>query len=337
MLVPLTPCPKFYYLEFDAELPQTNFWSAVYSNTEPSYYEIDGIEYFSPHWDACTPTYADLDAIKALPPGELLYPTLDDTLNLEAYDEPNDLTDILLSGGASTWCGSYSYKGYDGTFIGRSPAGIVTMPIPTHDGNFSGGGTDGIGEFTVSGRLEGESVAFTKQYTSGELNKWRYEGKLDADRSCIEGEWGPCDNVGDDFEKHLGPDDVQGRFDLHVAPLRLRSSDSADQEPSCSPSTRRWQSAISTVCELLRIKKGLFSWEYLKDRRRIRHRFLELFVRLAESSTGIFAQTVETLSVDEAQELSTLVSYCSKADLRFYRSLSAHLQRRSPVHWCVIF
>jgi len=87
------------------------------------------------------------------------------------------------------WSGTYEYG-----LWGRQGDGLVSLSITEHeDGRFEGSGIDGIGAFTVDGTIVGNKVIFTKSYTIGFDEAWKYIGFLDTEMTKIVGRWGPVD------------------------------------------------------------------------------------------------------------------------------------------------
>jgi len=87
------------------------------------------------------------------------------------------------------WSGTYEYG-----LWGRQGDGLVSLSITEHeDSRFEGSGIDGIGAFTVDGTIVGNKVIFTKSYTMGFDEAWKYIGLLDTEMIKIVGRWGPVD------------------------------------------------------------------------------------------------------------------------------------------------
>ncbi|KIK51722.1 hypothetical protein GYMLUDRAFT_265701 [Collybiopsis luxurians FD-317 M1] len=331
----------FYYTKFPEDLLESTYWTAMYGDGG----HVDTFEdvgHVMPVLEISNPSFADIDAIQAVPSGELFHPAIDDWLDVEAYMESDDsvspvllLTDSL-AGSRPSWCGFYSYSfEYGGAFTTKYPAGVINLPVPELDGYISGSGSDSYGEFSIKGQVNGESITFNKSYTSGQVITWRYEGRMNSERNQISGEWGSCDTVLDDFTEHLEQNEIHGDFQLDIAPLGIHKLVNVDAGSVTSNSAReRWHLAVKSVITLLRIKKGKFTgWPYLQNRSRIRRRFLELFPRLHELDSPLLWRAGNPLTDGEMEEFLTLISCCSRQDFRFYRSLSACLKRREIVHW----
>lgn len=294
--------------------------------------------------DLCRCTYDDLDMCAEDAPDTLLYPSPDDSLHLEVYDEPSQHAIPLLDPNApSTWSGSHIVKQFDGSFAVRSSAGVMHLCLPTVDvvsGLVTGGGTDYLGDFIITGAVEGSSITFTKQYLADATHTLRYHGKLSADRDEMEGDWGspagPTTGEAADSAP-LKDLDIKGRFEYRIAPMRLSFVQPNAEDLASNRSKALWRFACDMVKHLLRIRRGHFSWEYLRNRRTVRKRFLVLFGRLDDQSWALLSIVGkrDPLSPDESAELATLVSTLSENDFKFYKRLSAALKRRRILHWYV--
>ncbi|KIK51797.1 hypothetical protein GYMLUDRAFT_78058 [Collybiopsis luxurians FD-317 M1] len=328
----------FYYTKFPEDLLASKYWTTMYGNRDDlrSTDTFEDVKHVIPVQQVSDPSLADIDAVHAVPPGELLHPAIADSLDVEVYTEPDDfgssipLLDGSPAGSRPSWCGSYSYSlDYGGAFTTRYPAGVIDLLVPEWDGYISGSGSDNIGEFSIEGQVNGESITLNKRYTYGQAITWRYQGRLNPERSQIFGEWGSCNTIFEDFNK------IHGAFQLNIAKLgicKLVNVSAGSANPNSA--RERWHLAVNSVITLLRIKKRKFTgWIYLQNRRQIRRRFLELFPRLHELESPLLWRAGNPLSDDEMEEFLTLVSCCSRKDFRFYRSLSACLQRRKVVHW----
>ncbi|KIK61458.1 hypothetical protein GYMLUDRAFT_43029 [Collybiopsis luxurians FD-317 M1] len=322
----------FYYVGFGEDLPRSKFWTTMYTNQR----KPPSMNTFQDDWHDMQ-LYAvsdpDVNDVNAIPSGKLFYSVLAESLNVEPNDDTDDFANLLPLNGSittamSSWCGFFTDHSASNT---KYPAGVIYLPLPENVGFFSGSGSDSIGEFSIAGKVDGEAITFNKRYTSGKVATQRYEGKLNVDRNQMLGGWGRCDTEQEDFSRRLDSTEVLGQFELHTAPLGIRRFVKVDADLASSSPREKWRFAISTVITLLHIKRREFpGWTYLQNRRKIRRRFIELFPRVQELPIwGVY----DPLSNEEMEELCMLVSYCSRQDLRFYRSLSACLQRRVVVHW----
>ncbi|KIK61460.1 hypothetical protein GYMLUDRAFT_43033 [Collybiopsis luxurians FD-317 M1] len=342
----------FYYVQFQEDLPKSRYWTAIYANQlNPSF--VDTFEdsgHTIPVEQVSDPSFADIDAINAIPPGQIFYSSsnIADSLVAEALNESDDLAEAINESddlanpplpsdnspavALSIWCGFYSFStGYQ-AFHSKNPIGIIHLPLPEGDGCISGSGADGIGEYFVKGQLDGDSITFNMEYTSGQDATFRVEGKLNPERDRIDCEWGPCDRT-DDLTKHLYHS--SGRLQLLLAPLSIHRFVKVDADLATSSPRQRWHLAVSTIITLQRIRKRkMTSWIYMKNRRQIRRRFLQLFPKLIELiSPSVIWRASNRLTTEEEEELITLFSYLSRQEFRYYRSLDACLRRRVVVHW----
>ena len=283
-------------------------------------------------------TYDDLDLVKEdHDPDDLFYPPFDDHIPLEVYDE-DVVRNVPLFGNSTgekrVWTGSYWQKQMDGSYGGKKPEGVIhlTLPAVGQDGPVSGSGMDGLGDFTIAGFLRGSSLVYEVQYTSKYYASPRYQGTLNTERDEFEGVYGYLETPDNAFETQLQDSDIAGRFEHRIAAIRFSFLEPTAEELASSRPRALWRFAIDSVLNLVRIRAGHFSWPYLKDRRRVRKRFLELYRRLENQSSRLPDHT-GALSTEEADELGSLVSICSPQDLCFYKQLSKVLQRREIVHW----
>ena len=336
---------QYYYIHFDEEVKATEYWKKLYFNPIWDVINVYDINYLWNNFTVCLITYDDLDLCKEDVTDKLLYDSPDDSLHLEVYDDEPDCQIPLLSGGTaeqpSTWSGFHLLKQVDGTFAGKTSAGIVHLHLPplgVGSGPVTGTGTDYTGDFSIEGTLDGSTMVYNKCYTSQEGYRVRYQGTLSAERDALEGVWGnpskANDKSGDDLVTPLDDADITGRFVYSIAPSRFSFIKVDEEERAANKPRALWKFAIQTVRNLVRIKAGLFSWEYLEERRKIRKRFLALFSRLEDpSSSWPYASSLPALTPEESEELAALVAMLPKDDLQFYKRLSAALQRRRTIHW----
>lgn len=287
-------------------------------------------------------TYDDLDLVNESHEEEdLLYPPEDDSLHVEIYDEDTEPLPLLAGDDASkssAWGGTLSLKDFNGTFSTKRSAGVIHLdlsPKGDDDRVIAGTGLDGSGDFVVDGRIRcGRLIAYNQLYNSSTAGKRRFQGTINWERKEIEGVWGPLGDLGEDFNKALEDSDVSGSFVLVPISTRFAYLEPSQDELSSNKPLAMWRFAIHTVVNLLRIRAGRFSWSYLSDRRRVRKRFLDLYHRLDdESFSWVPYDSRPALSLEESDELASLVMMCSKHDLQFYRRLSKTLQRRGVFHW----
>lgn len=241
----------------------------------------------------------------------------------------------------STWSGFHLLKQVDGTFAGKASAGIIHLhisPAGVDSGLVTGTGTDYTGDFSIEGTLDGSNVVYNKQYTSHDGYKIRYQGTLSNERDALEGLWGTSNKANggniDDLSVLLDDADVTGRFEYRIAPSRFSFIKVDEEEHAANKPRALWKFALQTVRNLVRIRNGHFSWEYLKERRRIRQRFLDLFSRLDDpASSWPYVGSKPNLTLAESEELAGLVAMLPKSDLQLYKRLSVALQRRRVIHW----
>ncbi|KAF5350350.1 hypothetical protein D9757_013724 [Collybiopsis confluens] len=325
----------FYYMEFREDIAKSMYWQQMHIDGSVDSFEDVGRD--TPLYQVSDPTYADGDTVRAITPGDLFYPGVSDSLDFEAYDENTESGNSDITQVQHIWHGFYTSQIYSGAVSVKSPEGLMDFHLPEGDGPISGGGSDAFGEFSLTGQVDGQSICFNISYVSGAKRTWRYDGELNSERDVITGKWGPCDDVlQNDLHERLQESDVQGEFEINNTSRAIRKYVEMNDDitpPESLPRTR-WQLAIKAVIAMLRLKQGLISATYLKNRRKIRHRFLKLLPGLIESeSSSSTWQINKHLSDEEMEELSALISYCSRQDVRFYRSLSASLRGRVVVHW----
>lgn len=339
-----------------SEYLSTIYLRSKFGDTGYNIFVHRGISFLWRHLSACrTIDYPDLDFVQETEPLEpLLYPSQDLDPHVEIYDSDNVLQDFSPDDHSMAWTGSCSAKLYDGGYSSDFPAGIFYLAFPPvgEDGPITGSGTSGQGASTITGTLRGFAVKLDRKNTSGTI---RLSGTLNEARDIIEGIYrkvypsnfkspdakgaNPSNSAGssghaddsscdaEDSSDHLG------RFKLHVAPAWFSHLKLAPEELTANKARALWRFAIGNILNLVRIRAGHFTWSYLKERRRIRQRFVELFNKLDTEALPILAQFSPGLLPNESDELAVLASICSKQDLQLYQKLSLILRRRQSFHW----
>ena len=307
-------------------------------------------------------THESMDFMKESHEENLFFPGHDDTLHVDVYDKTPQLTSLLFevddspdfycqdsesalrlldnrAEKALLWCGTYTLRDLEGNFStsARSPAGVFSLKLPARDeegGPVTGSGIDSAGDFTIVGRLEGPSLVFNQKHISDAVGARRWQGTINEKRNEVEGSWGPLGTLENSFDVLLEDSGITSRFSLHIAPFWIPYLEPLPGNPPSSRPRLLWHFAIKTVVHLIRISTGHFSWPYLKYRREVRKRFLELYGRLNdELFSWIPYDARQPLSTAESEELANISALCSDADLRFYRTLCTALQRRRIYHW----
>lgn len=317
---------------------KSRYWREIRINGPV--YTFEDVGGAVPLFQISDPSYADLNTISAIAPGDLFYPGAGDSLDFGAYDEitessaSSDITPVKHNWhGVSSWI-------YPGAVYIKSPAGLLSFHLPEGNGVISGNGSDSVGEFSLTGQVDHQVIRFNKCFVSGTKRMWRYDGKLNRKRDTITGKWGPCNDVlQNNFHEKLQESEVTGDFKLTNTFQAIRKYVKMNDDDSVAPETLvrdRWQLAIKAVIVMLRLKRGIVDTTYLMNRRKIRHRLLKLWSRHVGSEAPSSTWQINAyLSDQETEELSAMISYCSMQDVRFYRSLTAALRRRVVVHWYV--
>ncbi|KAF5367214.1 hypothetical protein D9757_012217 [Collybiopsis confluens] len=327
----------FYYIGFEDDWPKSRYWSKMHLNREVSV--VRDIRFKSVLSNS---TYADMKTIGEMTSGEPSYSNVSDVVDLKVYEDIDQFVDPFASENTSPshiWHGFYLSQFYTSTLFDTSPQGVMDFNLPDGDGTISGSGSDAFGDLSLKGRVDGKLICFNVCYISGYASKktWRYNGELSSEMDSISGRWGPWDSdtvLQDDFYKQLQESDVQGQFQLSNKFPAIRTYVNVDADFTDSLWRTRWQLAIKAIITVLRTRKGFFSKMYLENRRHIRQQILKLLPEFVGSKTPPFDwQIADDLSDEEEEKLSALISYCSRQDVRFYRSLSACLSRRVVVHW----
>ena len=207
----------------------------------------------------------------------------------------------------------------------------------THEGvggQFLGSGTDVLGAFTVSGVLDNPILLFTKNYIGVEDGlHFRYEGEVNEERNEIIGRWGRRQH----HEDILGPvldlekEDYAGTFQLLKRPLEYFQCRPSVEEFEVNRTRALWKFALNAVLNGVRSRS--LSWQFLRERRDRRHRFIWLFIRRREMHDGWGEHLLwSPLDSIEQEELDTFETTLSTADRRFYSSLASFYFRRETVH-----
>ena len=227
------------------------------------------------------------------------------------------------------WTGACSYP--DG-----SSDGIMKFSITTHDsdGAFEGSGTDALGDFVIVGVIQLSAVVFLHKYTTGGCTQWRYEGEITAENDEMTGCWG---KPGED-ESILSSTLIFangghiGSFRLSQRPIEYFQFRPRPEEFAENNARALWKYALNSVIHGVRVRN--LSWEYIRDRRDQRLRFIELYTRRREMLGGWGEQLSywEPLDSLEDEELDLLERTLNPADLRFYRSIARFYFRRETVH-----
>ncbi|EKM49057.1 uncharacterized protein PHACADRAFT_188983, partial [Phanerochaete carnosa HHB-10118-sp] len=331
----------YYYCKYadDTEVSNSSeYLSAIYfqskSKAEGRFLTVYNLWFLYRHFKVCNITYTDLDIVKEdEPPEPLLYPEQDLDPHVEIYDEGEVQYTPISDGHSAVWSGHTSTKQFDGTFTGRFSVGVLYLTLPADggggDGVVTGSGMDGTGDFTVTGKLQGSAISFNKERASGIQ---RYSGTLSVECDEIVGIFGTLNDFGN-FDTVLEDSAVLGRFELHVAPIRFSYLEPSQEALAANRARALWRFAIDSILNVVRIKAGHFKWSYLKDRRRIRQRFIKLYGRLDANAFPGLPSYQTALSADESEELASLAALCSKQDLQLYRKLSLIIRRRQAVHW----
>ncbi|GJE85149.1 hypothetical protein PsYK624_012270 [Phanerochaete sordida] len=265
------------------------------------------------------------------PPGPLCYPTEDLVPRVEVYDDGDARFSLIFDGHFSTWTGSYSAKQYDGSFSGSYSTGAMFLDLPPNgdSGPFTGWGIDGEGRSVVAGTLRGASLVCDIEYASVSQ---RLVGTLNASRDRIEGVYGVPKSG--DLNAGLTDSSIDGGVVLRAAPVRFSYLEPTSEALAANKAKALWDFAIKSILAVVRIRMGRFDWPYLRERRRVRQRFMELFSRLNGVFPGIpRIRSSLRLSSAEYEELGSLAALCSKQDLEVYRNLALILRRRNSVHW----
>ncbi len=328
---------------YTSEFEQTTYFSSIYLQDQIAVHRINDEDYLASHIDMCDTLYGLMSDALEDPTQKLSYAEHEDKIDLGGYSEPleksllfHDDTDSELGSCSHPWRGSYSYKGFEAKYS----AGTIHLSIPPigiDTGTVSGTGMDTIGDFTVEGvLLQRGFISFNKQYLSHDKTAWRFQGSIDGTRQEISGVWGYMDSGNDNFNVRLDDDHIAGSFEYYNSPVRSRLFRPTPEELTSNKPQALWRFAIKTIRHKINIRAGRFSWGYLQERRGIRKRLVELFARRNHLLNSGLASNVP-LTTEEADELSELVSMCSEADLRCYRSLAVRLQRRSTIFLYVCY
>jgi hypothetical protein len=86
-----------------------------------------------------------------------------------------------------------------------------------------------------------------------------------------------------------------------------------------------WGFAIAAVIH--GVRRDRWAWAFFEERRDVRRRFIELYIRSTEFGPPTTSE--------EDSELARLQKYMTTADNRFYHSLAEQKIRATPVHQCV--
>lgn len=333
---------QYYYCKYTEEVGSSEYWSAIYFRSKSIgdlvTLTVDNLEYLWRHFTIFTVTYADLNNVKEDEPLEaLLYPEQDLNPHVEVYDEVDVHLPSLSdgpTGRSAVWTGHFSNKQYDDTFTGRHSAGVLYLALPPEgdDGPVTGSGVDGSGNFTITGKLHGSAIIYNKEWDSSTVSTIRLSGTINSTRDEVEGVYGLMDDI-DNLDAILEDSAVLGQFHHRIAPLRFPFLKPSEEALATNKAHALWRFAIDSVLNVVRIKAGRFSWPYLKDRRRTRHRFIELYNRLDENEFQGLPPRQKPLSEEESDELGSLAAQCSKQDLQLYRKLALIVRCRHSIHW----
>ena len=339
---------QYYFFEFTDELLESDYWSQIYLNRDLdtiSVWDLDDVTVLWKYY-ALVPGVSLSDLRSHLEgeddPVELLHPVEDEQNPVEAYDVPGGGQIPLVSGVAdykarvSVWSGlSFVTRFDEEPLVWTPPPGIMVLTLPPwgeSEGPVTGFGMDGAGDFYIEGYLHGESIVYNQRHSSGRTEPQRYQGKLTTQYSTIGGDWGSLGDLGDNFNTSLEGSKFAGSFQYSVVGVRISSLEPSDS--STGKYRALWDFAIKSTLTLVKARHGHLTSVYVKERKRVTKRFLELSPRLVEdASSGLPYDYRSSLSDDEITELAGLIALCSERDVGFYRRLSAALERRRINHW----
>lgn len=313
---------QFYYLDnIDEVLTSTYYKSEYFGQVDHQYHESS---------DDDDDAEVDVDQVLNKGPQH-------DQVDLSTYDTPAEVLSLLQPTPTLSplwnvhWRGWYETQ-YDSY---RCSIGHLNMTIPQEDGTFSGSGSESLGCFQVFGKRVGSQVVFTKAYSDQNGGaRWTYEGAINDDQDEMSGTYcyGRAVEETTSFPV-ISPADVLGTFSIRRRPLyyflcRPFKSQFDDNKPRAL-----WKFALDAVLHATRSQARRVSWDYLKDRRDRRRKYVELYMQFDElRGEGQNIKLLRPMTQEDCAKFAEFEISVTTADLLFYRSLARCLMRREVIH-----
>lgn len=213
--------------------------------------------------------------------------------------------------------------------------GHLDFEIPAADGTFTGRGMDAFVTFTIFGKREGARVAFTKTHEDdSEKEQFTWEGTLNEHEDELSGSY--C--FGRPVDENttfpiIKSDEGMGSFTLQRRPLYYFLHRPVAAAFEYNKTRALWQYALDSVLHAVRVQGRVLSWDFQKDRRDRRAKYIERFMQLDEVNGNWGDLTVrDWIDQDGAEEMAKIEMTAPAADIVFYRSLANCVMRREVIH-----
>ncbi|GJE85201.1 hypothetical protein PsYK624_012790 [Phanerochaete sordida] len=314
----------YYYLEFP------NDW------TESAYYKF---YYSHESEDEERPAVED-EPIETDPDKVLLRGRQDDGVDLSEYERPFEPRPVLEPAPNSSELWHTCWRGcYKSDALSWLPmfSGHLDIEIPPTDGTFSGRGVDAFATFSIFGKRVGWQVAFTKTHdgeSEGSQKQYTWEGTLNDAEDEIIGTYCYGHPVeADTVLPVITAGSGMGTFKLNRRPLYYYLYRPPDAAFDYNKARSLWRYALNSVQHAVRAQGRLLSWDFVKERRDRRAKYVERYMQLDELNGSWKELTVRDW-IDEAQakEMVKIEMTATVADHFFYRSLARCIMLREVIH-----